>query len=161
MFDLCSATVRSMFDQCSINVRLLFDSCSIAVRLVFDYNSYIMSGKFGDFFENDNPEPARKLQPYAALIRECRRRRLSLRTIAAKLKEKKQISVAPSTILEFIKSQEKTAPASRRKSPAPIKTPELAPAPPQPTAEPESTPTPITPPSPKPSPSKPRFNLDT
>jgi hypothetical protein len=76
-----------------------------------------MAGQFDDFFKNAQSAPASKLEPYAALIRQCRRQRWSIRRIAAELKRQKQISVAPSTLWEFLQAQTPAAPVVRQPPP--------------------------------------------
>jgi len=111
-----------------------------------------MVSEFDEFFSNAASEPVSKLEPYAALIRQCRRRHWSFRRIAAELKKQKQISVAPSTIWHFLQSQTPVAVANHpAKSPSPPPPAELPLAPQQP--PPESAPATS-------APRKPRFNLD-
>ena len=73
-----------------------------------------MVGQFDDFFGNARPGRVRKLEPYAALIRHCRRQRWSFRRIIAELKRQKQIVVPHTTLWKFLRSQK---PASPRQSP--------------------------------------------
>ena len=109
-----------------------------------------MVSEFDEFFSNAASEPFSKLEPYAALIRQCRRRRWSFRRIAAELKKQKQISVAPSTIWHFLQSQAPVAAANNPpKPPTPPAGIPIAPPPPPPESAPATT-----------APRKPRFNLD-
>ena len=156
--------VRGGFEQ-------VFDGCSIHVRKVF-YNGIVMANRFDDFFKNAQPVAARKLEPYAALIRQCRRQRWSFRRIAAELKRQKQISVAPSTVWEFLQSQTPTAPVRAQPPPEASAAPEGATkavvvskpfAPPVPPVSQPEPPTPGAPTEPTPNkttPRKLRFNPD-
>jgi len=124
-----------------------------------------MADELDDFFKNTKPPPPRrKLQAYAPFIRRCLRKQWSIRFIVSKLKEWKGLSVAPSTVCEFIKTQRRPGAPIRKAKPgqpgsgtlpeaAPATTTETLPARTTETAPPKSS-------TPKP-PRKPRFNIDT
>jgi hypothetical protein len=114
-----------------------------------------MLSDFEEFFVNAQPGPVRKLEPYAALIRQCRRRRWSLRRIIAELKKQKQITVSSSTLWAFLQSQKPAATALISVSspdPAPP-VPAVEPPPPAPAPPPAQT-MPAAPTLPR----KPRYN---
>lgn len=67
--------------------------------------------------------PRSKLEPHAEVIRELRKRRRTYQEIAAFFRQHLQLSVAPSTIHEFVKTRARRA--SRRET-SPIALPEPA-----------------------------------
>jgi hypothetical protein len=111
----------------------------------------------------------KKLARYAKLVLGCYDLGWTYRAIAGQLRRKHRLSVAPSTLWEFVRQHRPgAAPASNtiHLSAATVTEPKQASAPaisqPQPPAPAKtSSPTPATTPSPKPTPRKPRFNLDT
>jgi hypothetical protein len=67
--------------------------------------------------------PRSKLEPHAEVIRELRRKRRTYQEIAAFFREHLQISVAPSTIHDFVKTRARRA-KSRAAAPPELPTPE-------------------------------------
>ena len=69
--------------------------------------------------------PRSKLEPHAEVIRELRRKRRTYQEIAAFFREHLQISVAPSTIHDFVKTRARRA-KSRAAAPPELPAPEAS-----------------------------------
>ncbi len=92
---------------CSATVRLVSGVCSAAVRCTIKSRfgaCTLMDNRFKEILDNLPPKrPRSRLEPYAELVEELRRRGTTYRNIALILTEKCPLKVSASTVHDFVR----------------------------------------------------------